>query len=174
MSEAIPEYIDLIQAARKGCEFQGIINVDRLQRLSHYLAGNEGGFDVKVSFGMDDDNTPYMKGSASGQIRIPCQRCMEPILRDHEVLFKLVLVASGHQTEGIPDDIDTIIVTGEPAALINIIEDELILGLSIVEMHKPEECNASGFLLDKRAVPDSEADRKPGPFEVLKDFNIDS
>ena len=175
MSKGIPEHIDLMRAANHEKRYQGVFEVGKMQRLAGLLADKKGQVEVDVQFGRNGQNHPYLKGSANGQFWLPCQRCMEPIQSDIDVSFELMLVGSQHQAERLTEDKDVLVVDMIPASFIEIVEDELLLGFPAVYMHNADECSSAVFMQDKReAQIEEKGERKPNPFDVLKDLKLDS
>jgi len=175
MSEGIPERVDLLRIAKPGGHYSGSINVVRMPRFIDYLANKEGQIHADIVIGTDERRHAYIKGQLNGTIWVTCQRCMQPMEYDIDTSFKLMLVEFEHQLERIPEDVDAILVSEVPAPLVSIIEDELILGFSLVPMHKEEDCVATSFLQGQRDNPQQEVGtEKPNPFAVLKDFKSDS
>ena len=175
MSKAFPEHIDLMRLANLDGHFQGAYNIARMQRLSELLANKECQIDIDVQFGINEQNRPYFKGTAHGQLSLPCQRCMEPVPKDIDVSFELLLAGSDHKFKQLAEDNDVLLVDTVPASFIEIVEDELLLGFPAVYMHDESECSATEFMQDKREVQINEKGQgKVNPFDVLKDLKIDS
>jgi uncharacterized protein len=174
MSKGIPEHADLIRAARQDSHFSGAISIARMPRFSEYLASNEGLVEVDIWLGTDEHHQAFLQGTASARVQVLCQRCMQPMWHDMQVSFRLLLVESEYQLEGLQDDVDVIVLTEIPTSLYSIVEDELILGFSLVPMHDEALCEASAYMQDERQSRQQEQQaEKTNPFTVLKDLKID-
>lgn len=174
MSKAIPEFIDLMRAATHGRHFQAAINVASMQRLSELLVDKKSQIDVDVKLGINKQNRPFIQGRATGQLSLPCQRCMEAITLDIDVSFALILVGPRHQSKQLIDDSEILVVDKVPASLIDIIEDELILSFPAVHKHDESECSALQYMQDKREAQIHKIEtKKVNPFDVLKDLKLD-
>jgi len=174
MSKGIPEHIDLMRAANLGGHFKGTYNIASMKRLSELLADKKGQITVDVLFGINEQNRPYFKGRAVGQLQLPCQRCMEAISNDIDISFELILVSSEYQSKKIEDDCEVLVVDTVPASFVEIVEDELLLSFPSVYMHEPSECNATKFMQDNRRVQLNEDEpQKENPFDALKDLKLD-
>jgi len=175
MSKGIPEHIDLMRAANLGGHFKGTYNIASMKRLSELLADKNGQIAVDVQFGRNEQNRPYFKGRAVGQLQLPCQRCMETISDDIDITFELILVSSEYQSNKVEDNSEVLIIDLVPASFLEIVEDELLLNFPSVYMHEPSECNATKYMQDKREVQLNENEtQKENPFDALKDLKLDS
>ncbi len=174
MSEGIPEHVDLIRAAKQNSHYRGVFSVAKMPRLCEYLASKNGQAEVDITLDMDGRKGAYLRGHATAKVEALCQRCMQPMPYDIEATFELLLVENEYQLEGVSEDIDTLLITEVPSSLISIIEDELILGFSLVPMHAQDQCEATALMKDKQQLNEQQTGtEKINPFTVLKDFKID-
>ena len=174
MSEGIPEYVDLLRIAKPGGHYSGSISVARMPRFIEYLANKEGQINADIIVGTDERRHAFIQGQVNGTVWVTCQRCMQAMQYDIDTSFKLMLVEFEHQLQRIPEDVEAMLVSEVPASLVGIIEDELILGFSLVPMHKEEDCEATSYLQGQRDDSQQEVStEKPNPFAVLKDFKSD-
>ena len=169
MSEAIPERVDLIKAARQSSQYSGTYSISRMQRLAELLADDSGLATVNIKFDMTGQKDAYLSGTASADVVVYCQRCMQPMSDVIEADFQLRLMENEDELESLPEEVDAYHVAEVPSSLLAIIEDELILAKPLISMHPPYECDATEYLKD-RQVKD---DRPDNPFEALKDLKID-
>lgn len=164
-----------MRLANLGGHFQGAIKIAGMPRLSELLAENKGQIEIDVQFGINEQNRPYYKGSAHGQVLLPCQRCLEAIPEDIDVSFELLLAGSEHKYKQLAEENDVLLIDRVPASFFEIIEDELLLGFPEVYKHDESECSATEFMKDKLEVQMNEKEtKKVNPFDVLKDFKLDS
>ena len=174
MSKGIPEHADLMRAARQDSHFSGAINIARMPRFSEYLASNEGQVVADIRLGTDEHNQAFLQGTASARVQVLCQRCMQPMWHDMTASFRLLLLDSEYQLEGLQEDVDAMVLTEVPTSLYSIVEDELILGFSLVPMHDEASCEASAYMQDEQQTRQQEQQtEKTNPFTVLKDLKID-
>jgi uncharacterized protein len=175
MSKGIPEYVDLLRIAKPGGHYSGSISVARMPRFIEYLANKEGQINADIIVGTDNRRRAFIKGRVSGTVWVICQRCMQPMQYDIDTSFEMILVEFEHQLERLPDDVEAMLVSEVPASLFSIVEDELILGFSLVPMHKEEDCEATSYLQSEQYDPKQKVSiDKPNPFSVLKDFKSES
>lgn len=169
MSEGIPEYVDLIKAARQGSQYAGTYSISRMPRLLEQLASPRGDVTVNVEFDIAGQKGPCLSGTAQADVDVYCQRCMQPMTEVIEAQFELRLLEDEHELELLPEEVDAYHVAEVPSSLLAIIEDELILAKPLISMHAPDECDATEYLKDRQV----EEKRPDNPFEALKDFKID-
>ena len=77
-----------------------------------------------------------VRGSLSGQLELPCSRCLEPFTAPVAVEFDLLLVpgppsAAAAKEELSPDDLDLDYYTGEIVDLESILREQIILMLPL-------------------------------------------
>lgn len=174
MSEGLPQQLDLLRAARQGAMFNGTIDVRCMSRLRDYLSTDQGRVDVQVELGTDTVGIPYLSGHATASLTVQCQRCLGDMPLTLDTRFLLALVTSERDTERVPDEYEPLVVTENPAALQDIVEDELILAMPIVNQHLPDQCEATSLIKrlheERGQVQDSQ---KENPFAVLQKLKID-
>jgi len=174
MSEGIPEHVDLVRAAKMNRRYKGVFKVAKMLRLCDYLASKNGQVEVDISFSVEGGRGLYLRGHAKAEVEVLCQRCMQVMPHDIETSFELQLVEREHELERVPEEVDALLVAEVPSSLVNIVEDELILGFSIVPMHAEDQCEATSFMKAEQAlIEQQKEEEKPNPFTVLKDFKIE-
>jgi len=170
MSEAIPDHIDLMRAARSGEHLNGSLKPAKMRRLLELLANANGQIDVRLDLTVNERRQAQMTGSLHAKVEAFCQRCMEPIETEFDVQVDLALVETEDQQLRLPEHLDSLVIEQTPSSLTEIIEDELILAFPAVTMHEVDACKASRFLKDKRQIEDSDNSERKNPFAALKDF----
>jgi len=135
MINHLPDRLDLYAAAEAGRVLQGRVELARLVRALPQLESPEGELEVSLELGRDEDGTRYLAGSVQGRLVLLCQRCLEPMEYPLDVTFRLGLVHSQEQSQGLSDRYEPLLITGEPASLAEIITDEVLLALPIVPLH---------------------------------------
>jgi uncharacterized protein len=135
MINHLPDRLDLYAAAEAGRVLRGRVELARLVRALPQLESPEGELEVSLELGRDEDGTRYLAGSVQGRLVLLCQRCLEPMEYPLDVTFRLGLVHSQEQSQGLSDRYEPLLITGEPASLAEIITDEVLLALPIVPLH---------------------------------------
>jgi len=142
---------------------RGRVEVDSLVRALPQLESPEGELEVLLELGCDEDGTRYLAGSVQGRLVLLCQRCLEPLKYPLDVTFRLGLVHGQEQMQGLSDRYEPLLITGEPASLVEIITDEVLLALPIVPLHSgTSTCRPPAMDYQTPA-----GNRRESPFDVL-------
>jgi uncharacterized protein len=139
-NEKIPEKINPYRLAEAGVSLHGTFFVKDMLRLSPSLADNSGQVEVDVKFGVDEQGTRFIRGHMETELKLQCQRCMEPYIYAIIGDFLSGVVKSEDEAKRLSEVYDPVLAVDGMLALQDIIEDELIIGLPIVPMHEPKEC----------------------------------
>ncbi|GAM56999.1 ribosomal protein L32p [Vibrio ishigakensis] len=165
----IPRTVDPSKAAQKRLDYDGIIQVSLLKRLNESVESVKRDADVQLSFGLDEQRLVVISGKANVEVELECQRCNEVFTHLCEVQF-VYTPNKGEQTEeNAPEEYDLVDLNeyGE-CDLIQLVEDEFILGLPQVAMHDLSDCSVDSSNLVFGELPEEIEESKPNPFEVLK------
>ena len=135
MINHLPDRLDLYAAAEAGRGLRGRVELARLVRALPLLESPHGELEVLLELGRDEDGTHYLAGSVQGKLVLLCQRCLEPMEYPLDVTFRLGLVHSQEQSQGLSDRYEPLLISGEPASLAEVLTDEVLLALPIVPLH---------------------------------------
>jgi uncharacterized protein len=163
MINHLPDRLDLYAAAEAGRELRGRLKLDRLLRALPLFESPEGELEVALELGRDEDGTHYIAGSVQGSLLLLCQRCLEPMDYPLAVNFRLGLVHSPEQMQGLSDRYEPLLLSGEPSSIAELITDEVLLALPIVPLHRGVSTCRPPAADDQ--IPAS--DRRESPFAVL-------
>jgi uncharacterized protein len=146
--------IDGLQLARGRDRVAGAIDIGSLPRLAA-MGCDAGALAYRVSGGENGAGRPSLTIELNGELRLVCQRCLEPFVFPLAARSELELAETESEIEVAEDDIDRVLATKamDVAALV---EDEAILALPMVPLH--ERC-------DTGLGPNVAA--KAGPFASL-------
>ena len=164
MSKRLPLHIIPLQLAGAGELLSGEVELAGMRRLAPSLHTREGTLEVTLEFGLDPERIPYLRGQVHGRLILTCQRCMQAMDFPVDLDTTLGLVSSPDEADALPGHYEPLMVGAEPVALLNIIEDELLLYLPQAPKHPESQCPAS--------VQDSEGKARDTrkPFAVLSDW----
>jgi len=167
-------YIDTFELTRLGQEVSGQAPIARFGRLIGDLPGQE---DTVVSWslrGMQDARgRHFLQVHIKAAPTLECQRCLKPFQWPVDSTNRLQVVKSQAALEAEDvldaesDDIIERIVGSRRLDVLELVEDELILGLPYVPMH--EVCPSPEPLSQE---PDAETAR-PSPFAALSQLKKD-
>ena len=164
----IPEYLDLIQKAKIGCEIKGLWPVEKLDRLTDLVVDNSGELYAELSFG-NIEKLRFIRGKVSVELSLTCQRCMQPVKYPLDIEISLGLITDESQADKLPEDVEPLLVEEDSMSLPAILEDEILLALPLVAMH---EHDCSDYLQEQKSRMQEEEieQEKENPFSVLKDL----
>ena len=165
----LPLQIDPFRLAETGQSFSGQLHLRHMRRLQSSLLSDSGEVQLKLQFDIDEIGIKYLRGHVTAELELECQRCLEAMTLPINKEMLVAFVRSNHAAEQLPEDYDPFVVEQTPIALVDVIEDELILSLPQVPMHAREDCPASELLdTGKPAVKATdELEQTENPFEVL-------
>ena len=172
MQSTLPEYLDLIQKAKLGAEIKGQWPINKLDRLTDQLAGDDGQLSAELTLGKQD-KVYFMKGSVSVTFQVICQRCLQVMDLPLSAEINLALITDQRQEEKLPEDVEPLLVEEGKVCLPDILQDELLLAMPLVPMHNAD---CSEYLQQQAQRKVEEADQekpekdKQNPFSVLKDL----
>ena len=79
MSSRLPERIDPERLVQQGRVLRGRFELAQMARVSALLADENGIVEFELVFGRDAQNRPVMQSHVSADLRLTCQRCLEPM-----------------------------------------------------------------------------------------------
>ncbi|WP_455198159.1 YceD family protein [Kaarinaea lacus] len=172
MSDRFTEIIDPLALASKGRSIEGKVSLKECKRLLPLLRSDDGEVEFTLNFDIDESGVPRIRGKALATLILQCQRCMEDM--EYPVVSKVHLgIVSTRKAAGdLPDNYEPLVCDDE-TSIVSVLEDELILALPIVAMHKIEEC-PQGDAFTKQADEvvvdggDNHANGRENPFAVLE------
>jgi uncharacterized protein len=167
----IPRTVDPAKAAQKRLDYDGIIQVSLFKRLAESVEGVKRDAEVSLSFELDEQRLVVISGKANVEVDLECQRCNEVFTHECEVQFTYTPYYSEKSEEDAPEEYDLVDLNeyGE-VDLIQLVEDEFILGLPQVAMHDEADCSVNSDNLVFGEIPEEVVEDKPNPFDVLKDL----
>ena len=134
--------IDSLDFAHNAGSRHGKIPLVELVRLHDRLFDQEGELIYQISGQFDKNERPGLYVEITGKIHLHCQRCLDKLV--HHVDLRTFLILAKNETElDLADDDDTIdaILAAPDLDVFNLIEDEVILSLTISLCHADDECS---------------------------------
>ncbi|HZX29790.1 MAG TPA: YceD family protein [Rhodocyclaceae bacterium] len=150
--------IDSFAFARDGRVLEGTLAVSDLQRLHDLVTEVSGEIRYRLQGLKGQHGQPQLRLTASGNLPLACQRCLEAIRFDVEVDSVLELVPEGAEMsqDELEDDTRDFLPVAGSLDVAELVEDEVILALPVVPRH--EDCGLPGA---------AEAGEKLSPFAEL-------
>ena len=165
--------VDPRKLALQGAEYTGRIGLAELKRFSAAIVGDCEPLQYNIVFDRSDDGHALMKGTASGEVFLECQRCLGPVKHQLETEFLLRPVLTDAQAETHQKNVDVVLLDEEGLLdMTACLEDELLLNLPIVCYHESGECSITmeyGEQIEELENPAAEAENNP--FAILAQLN---
>lgn len=163
MSPDLPEYIEPARLADNAERLEGTLDIAGMDRLAALLEDRDTVIAFRLSFGRNEAGAIVISGDFSTDITLRCQRCLEALRLHLEKTIRVGGVRNKSEAETLPADLEPMQFEGNRIPLRELIEEEVLLGLPISPVHKPEECSATEMLEELKETKES-------PFAVLRDL----
>jgi uncharacterized protein len=161
MLDCLPENIEPLGLADVGRSFRGEVAVSALQRLRPLLSDSDGVLQVRLAFRLDERRIRVLQGSIEGEIRLICQRCLQPLVFPLQLEFSLGILTAETEIDRLPEGYEPLLVSGNPLRTVEVIEDEVLLVIPAVPVHSDDQECDLGY--QNQPVPG-----KDNPFSVLE------
>jgi uncharacterized protein len=129
MSREFPDLIDPWKAAEGHRVFQGTMALKNMKRLTPLLTSVEGEAGFKVSFDYDMQRNAIIELAVKADLNLLCQRSLEPYTETVQRTSKLVVIRDFDEQDLLPDYYEPIVLESQKLALLELVEDELLLAL---------------------------------------------
>ncbi|MDC1026146.1 YceD family protein [Candidatus Thioglobus sp.] len=165
-SKQLPKKIKLFKFARKEASLHGDYKISAMPRISEIARNTEDRVKVDLSFYLENDKTPCIKGIINTNIILDCQRCLEAFPIDLKVNFNLAFVRYEDQAEELDSGFEVYVI-GEEEDLdsIDLITDEILLSIPMAPSHD-FDCSLK---IDKEEIVEEIGEN---PFDVLKNIKM--
>ncbi|MCU0811298.1 MAG: DUF177 domain-containing protein [Thiobacillaceae bacterium] len=104
----------------------------------------QGQLSCRVAGEMDMQRRPVLHIAIQGEMVLTCQRCMGDLLHGIEVNRQLYLARDEAELERLEEALGLdgeVILAGGKLNLVELVEDEVLLGLPLVPKHELGECS---------------------------------
>lgn len=153
----------------EGTSLQGQIPLAEMLRLTAEETTKTSGFvHYALQGGIDEDARPYIRGEISAELSHRCQRCLENMVLPIKTEFHWSPVQHESEADGLPEPYVPILLseTGE-AALMTLLEDEILLSLPLIPSHSEAVCNLPESVNIGSDAPEPIEVEKNNPFAML-------
>ncbi|HWS75553.1 MAG TPA: YceD family protein [Quisquiliibacterium sp.] len=163
-------WIDMVEFARSGGEFEAVQVPADFPRLLDLLASDDG----RIEWRLSGERRPRPEGGAdsflrlrlSGTASLGCMRCLRPVRVEFgdDRLFKVVLTETQAEREDAETDEYDSLVLSHRFDVLELVEDEAILALPIAPRH--DDCSLPAEARGGAEPAEAPAER-PNPFAAL-------
>ncbi len=165
------QFVDTYELTRSGLQVQGQTPLVQFSRfLANLPPQSDDVVDWAVAGVRNNLDQAFLDIRVKAAPTVQCQRCMGAMSYPLDVSSRLQVVETQHELdaeddpEASPDEWIEPVLASTHLDVLELIEDELILGLPYVPMH--ENCSTDA-LEQARQSPDTDEHADPSPFAVL-------
>lgn len=157
--------IKLPSFAQEEDQRSGKIPLAELKRLKDYVYSTDGELTFTVRGKLNEKGKPTLLLSINGDVSLCCQRCLKELTHTLDLQTTLLLVEDELELNQYDED-DTVdaILSTPTIDILSLIEDELILSLSISSRHQEGMCQAHEYT--EKDI--SQQKQSSHPFAALK------
>ena len=174
MAKTLPARFNPDLMVRDGTRYEVVLPIDRFPRLASILASADGTVRATASFSRRKDHI-VVAGRLAADWGLECQRCLEPMSFPIDEPYELVFVDSEMAANDLPEEFDPVILDENGQIhVVDLLEDELMLHVPPIPRHaEPASCGeAAQHLVDPDELDEALDEKRPNPFDALKDLNI--
>jgi uncharacterized protein len=142
---ALPSRIDPRKLALQAALLEGLVEGDELDRLSSSVSRVVSPCRASIQFEIDESGQPLAKGTASVEVELICQRCLDPFMMNLQANFSLQIIGSEDQIVNVAPDHEAWVVVDRIVSPVRMIEDEILLALPIVNYHRVGDCTGNAL-----------------------------
>lgn len=161
MFSTLPDLVDPWRAAESSAIFAGRLPLSALPRLRALLIDTAGDVVYRLAFFRDSGERAVVIGDVDACLSLRCQRCLKAMEHRVNARVELALVAGLDEVERLPDSHDPLLVTDHLIRPLDLIEDELLLGLPQIPRHEPGICRAEVECLSSPAPATNGGEMNP-------------
>ena len=157
--------INSLEFARKSLEIRDIIAHSDLLRAKDLVTPETGILNWRLSGEISADKKARLHLSLTGNVAVPCQRCLEPMMMALNVSSDFILVKDESEIPPEEDDIEDhdYLVSEAEMDVLQLVEDEILLALPYAPKHEIKDCAVNAEVNELKA---------PNPFAALRDFKV--
>ncbi|MCD1640656.1 YceD family protein [Stutzerimonas frequens] len=167
----IPPHVDPRKLADRAATLEGELQLSQLKRLADPLEDDQGVVRASFVFGRDEQRTVVIHSQLDVEVKMICQRCLEPVVLPIHSECDYAVVNEGASSQHLPKGYDVLEVGEDPLDLLALVEDELLLALPIVPLHDPEICQPP--VGPDEPEPSEDEVTRSNPFSVLAQLKRD-
>ncbi len=135
--------IDPVRLANQSKTLQGEVALSRCRRLETVLSDMTGSVSYELDFSRSDQGKPVVNGRITANVMLECQRCGGTVEVALELNPHLMIVITDEQAKQVPSDYEPLLVDEAPLTIVDVLEEEILLGLPMVPRHDEGQCPAS-------------------------------
>jgi len=137
----LPLTIDVFNSAQRCLDYSGIYLAKQIMRVSASVVDVNSDVTAWLSFNFDNQYLAVITGNADVDITLMCQRCSNNFPYHIHTTYCFSPVTNDKEAEALPAIYEPVNINkfGE-IDLLAMIEDEIILSVPMIPLHKSEYC----------------------------------
>lgn len=166
MPTGLPDLIDPLVLCQQQKGLTGSLPVASMARLKGELLEPFGVAEFAFDFSMNEEHLPVITGQVTAQVRSVCQRCLAPMELVIEGSVRLRVVRDENKAAQLAEPWEPLIYAGgEQLALVELVEDELLVEFPAICLHPAGECRQP--VNGSSSQETAESTEKSNPFHLL-------
>ncbi|MDG2071122.1 MAG: YceD family protein [Pseudomonadales bacterium] len=166
----LPNKVNFCQYADSGALLEGIIPLDRFDRLINLVQKPYCEVSVSLGFHRGESKHVSATGTVQAEVRLICQSCLESMTFPIVCKVNVMLLESEDELLELAQHEEGILVEAPVARLTDILEDELILSLPMVSRHSGQCWDSDEYAADETDLGETAEVTTHRPFENLSSF----
>ena len=157
--------INSLEFARKSLEIRDTIAHSDLLRAKDLVTPETGILNWRLSGEISADKKARLHLSLTGNVAVPCQRCLEPMMIALSISSEFILVKDESEIPPEEEDVEDhdYLVAEAEMDVLQLVEDEILLALPYAPKHEIKDCAVNAEVNELKA---------PNPFAALRDFKV--
>ena len=167
MPDHLPEFVDPFSLAEKRRQFKGSLPLSKMLRVQEVglLLEREGNVSFDLRF-EKEGRTVVVAGHVEAELQLQCQCCLGALDWPVHSQVKLGVVRTLAEADLLSESYEPLLLEEDTVALVDIVQDEVLLPLPTVPQHG--HCEPSAQIKKKEVA--SESPKRPNPFAVLAEL----
>ena len=131
--------ISLERLAQHALTLQGKVPLQDLTHVTESTLHSEGWVTFFLAFARSHDGRMSVEGTLDVVLSLQCQRCCQPMELTLHLSPRLVVV-SEEEADHLDEDVEALVLSGEPLQLGQLIEEEILLQMPLIPRHADDAC----------------------------------
>ena len=127
--------VDPVVLASRDERIAGNLPIQSFTRLSSLLQTSDGNVQVRIVFGIGENDHPLISGDIQTKVAVLCQRCLQEMPLELETEFRVIALESDSEDGAEHGLFNTVLSEHGEIDLYELIEDELLMAMPMAPMH---------------------------------------
>ena len=136
----LPQLIDPVECLSQEKTYHGSLTSHQLPRLAEFLMEPAEAIEFSLRFDRDEQGRCVVKCHVKAGLPMQCQRCGQPMILPVDSTTALCAVANDALAKALPAQYEPLVTENAPVALLDIVEEELLLAVPMIPRHAQGAC----------------------------------